>query len=110
MNIFADIERVASGSLDRTGDYLDMLQKAEQVLIDTLKDAVYKNTAMVRVGPNTFPLVVLLNAATDYPEGPAETEIMGALLGVARKGDADAQRLIARLIAVYAKYHAEVVA
>lgn len=110
MNAFANIERIASGPefLDRTGDYLDLLQKAEQDLAGTLKDAVYKNLSMVRIGPTSKPLVVLLNDAADYSDGPAETEILDTLLRIARKGDVDAQDLIGRLIAVYAKYHAEV--
>lgn len=105
-----NIERVEYGPafLDHTGDYLDLLQKAEKDLADTLKDAVYKNLSMVRVGPASKPLVVLLSDATDYQDGPAETEILDTLLRIARKGDVDAQGLIGRLIAVYAKYHAEV--
>jgi hypothetical protein len=105
-----NIERIDSGPdyLDRTGDYVELLQKAEQSLIDTLKDALYKNGSMVRIGAVSKPLAVVLNDATDYPEGPAETEIMDVMLRIARKGDVDAQELIGRLIAVYAKYHAEV--
>jgi hypothetical protein len=104
-----NIERIYSGPdyLDRTGDYVELLQKAEQSLADMLKDAFYKNVTMVRVGAVSKPLAVVLNDATDYSEGPAETEIMDVMLRIARKGDVDAQELIGRLIAVYAKYHAE---
>lgn len=107
----SQIERRDTGPsfLDRTGDHLYLVQQAEDDLIARLTDAVYRpDYGTLLLNGQRRWVADLLGDATDYPNGPTSTDIMDALIRIARKGDADARALVERLILTCARFNVEV--
>lgn len=108
---FPDIELIESGPahLDKTGDFVHMLQEEEDRLAGILENAVRNGiTGTVRIDGRTQVLGQILYDAIDYPDAPDGAEVMNVLIRAARGGDLGAKHLVDKLISIWAKNSAEV--
>lgn len=107
----SQIERRDTGPsfLDRTGDYVALLQDAETTLITKINDAIYRpDYGTIQLNGRRQWVSDALHDATDYASGPSTVEVIDSLVRIARSGNADARAMIDRLVQTWAKHNAEV--
>lgn len=95
--------------LDKTGDFVSLLQDEEDRLTSILDSAVYNGFgATVRIDGKSHVLGQLLYDAIDMQGAPDGAEVMQELISSAFDHNPQAMKLVNKLIAAWAKANAEV--